>query len=241
MLSRRELGNISIFYCLFDFFPNFIPTPSIWITFHASHGLQSSRPLHHMSIQTHIQFQNNGTTFSIIFSWHFSATKQGIWKENKNKTIILSKSTFFEAFFSLTSYLSWHKSDNHEPGITNCKNTQFKCQNISNKITTTSKSKHFSFSLSKIFIYLFNFLKKILTSKLFWRNLALFLGLWGSLQPFIAMKSSSFSLLDNEIKSFGHTSLALSSLAWPLWWWRWWLSNPNIFPFSSNPNEPLVV
>jgi len=41
-----------------------------------------------------------------------------------------------------------------------------------------------------------------------WMNLARFLGLWGSLEPLIAMKSSSFSLLVKAMTNFGgHTTL----------------------------------
>lgn len=44
-------------------------------------------------------------------------------------------------------------------------------------------------------------------------NLALFLGLWGSLEPLMARKSSSFSLLVRPIMNFGgHTGGAASPL-----------------------------
>uniref|UniRef100_A0A2P2M6C5 Uncharacterized protein n=1 Tax=Rhizophora mucronata TaxID=61149 RepID=A0A2P2M6C5_RHIMU len=61
-----------------------------------------------------------------------------------------------------------------------------------------------------------------------WIIFALLLGLWGSLHPFIAMKSSSFSLLDKEINNLGQTS-SLSSFTL------------SIKTFASNPSDPLVV
>ena len=76
------------------------------------------------------------------------------------------------------------------------------------------------------------------TSKHFCRCLDLFLGLWGSLHPFMAMKSSSFSLFERETKNLGRTMTPpLSSPPIPI---------PNSFKFpfsfSSQPtNEPLVV
>uniref|UniRef100_A0A0A9D2D8 Uncharacterized protein n=1 Tax=Arundo donax TaxID=35708 RepID=A0A0A9D2D8_ARUDO len=67
-------------------------------------------------------------------------------------------------------------------------------------------------------------------SKHFCINLGLFLGLCGSLQLFIAMKSSSFSLLDNAMKNLGSVVLPFSSVPQPK-------SNP--FPSKGN-GEPLV-
>ena len=70
-----------------------------------------------------------------------------------------------------------------------------------------------------------------ITSKHFCINLGLFFGRCGSLQPFIAMKSSSFSLFDNAMKNLGNAVVPFSSVMLPK-------SNP--FPSKGN-GEPLVV
>lgn len=74
-------------------------------------------------------------------------------------------------------------------------------------------------------------------------NLARFLGRWGSLDPLMAMKSSSFSLLVSAITNLGGQTAGIASLpeedppfllSWavsdetdppapPWWWWWWWL------------------
>lgn len=61
-------------------------------------------------------------------------------------------------------------------------------------------------------------------------NLARFLGRWGSLQPFMTMKSSSFSLLESEMKNLGriHLPRAFSSPT----------PQPNNIPLSSPPPPP---
>lgn len=74
------------------------------------------------------------------------------------------------------------------------------------------------------------FVKEGITSKHFCINFGLFFGLCGSLHPFIAMKSSSFSLLDNEMKNLGSAVVPFSSIP-----------PPKSNPFPSNGNgEPLV-
>ena len=45
--------------------------------------------------------------------------------------------------------------------------------------------------------------EKGLTLRVRWMNLALFLGLWGSFEPWMARKSSSFSLLVKAITNLG--------------------------------------
>lgn len=54
--------------------------------------------------------------------------------------------------------------------------------------------------------------EKGLTLRVRWMNLALFLGLWGSFEPLMARKSSSFSLLVKAITNLGgHTGGAAAS------------------------------
>lgn len=47
-------------------------------------------------------------------------------------------------------------------------------------------------------------------------NFALFLGLWGSLDPLMAMKSSSFSLLVKAITNLGGHTIGGAAAASPL-------------------------
>lgn len=105
-----------------------------------------------------------------------------------------------------------------------------------------------------------------LTLRVRWINLARFLGLWGSLEPLMAMKSSSFSLLVRAITNLGGQTGGTASLpadedppppfllSWAvsdeadllslLWWWLlalWWLP---LLSWSlageENPRTPLL-
>lgn len=110
-------------------------------------------------------------------------------------------------------------------------------------------------------------IKEKLTLSVRWISLARFLGLWGSFDPLIAMKSSSFSLFVNAITNFGHTtappvlmSCAVSddpepppptaacwwlSLLWLLllglllWWWVLLVDVPFFSPVSGEA-RPLI-
>ena len=93
--------------------PPYISTASFRIAFHAtSHSLQSSRPLHKT---------NQNPISTLRHTLHFSCTQQ--WKMHIINITPYLPHTFLLLFFSLTSYLSWHKSVNHAPGLTNCKYT----------------------------------------------------------------------------------------------------------------------